>query len=52
MRSGGGGSEFDGDYTFFRTGRVYANAVCVVVNGVPNVYVDAPFEGSDLSPAT
>lgn len=33
---------FNDPYIFFRTGTAYRSVVCVVINGVPNVYPDVP----------
>lgn len=41
---------FKGDYTWFRTGEVYQNVVCVYQDGYPHIYPNVNLTGADLKP--
>ena len=41
---------FRGDYTWFRTGKVFQNVVCVYQNGSPNIYPNVDMRGAKLTP--
>jgi hypothetical protein len=41
---------FRGNYTWFRTGEVFQNVVCVYQDGRPNIYPDVNLAGANLRP--
>lgn len=41
---------FRGDYTWFRTGQVFQNVVCVYQDGYPHIYPNVNFGGANLEP--
>ncbi|MER3418561.1 MAG: hypothetical protein C4343_05595 [Chloroflexota bacterium] len=41
---------FKGDYTWFRTGQVYRNVVCVYQDGYPHIYPNVDLRGANLQP--
>jgi hypothetical protein len=41
---------FKGDYTWFRTGEVFQNVVCVYQDGYPHIYPDVNLTGANIKP--